>query len=151
LEVTSDWSGKPSEARQAGFIRKGIDLRPVRSDVTRLHGKQGIEVPHSSNVEVQAMAQKTLALCFGSGFAGIVLAILLFGGGSVRDRAEAQPAPEARVPQIGRYQISSFSYRWSDGSTCGAYILDTQTGEVFQTVGKNAPEPIGSVVRPQPK
>jgi hypothetical protein len=33
----------------------------------------------------------------------------------------------------------------------GAYTLDTQTGEVFQVVGKKAPEYTGSIARPRPK
>ena len=84
------------------------------------------------------------------GGAAVLLVALLLGG-SFWPLAQAQPAPAPPAPAVGRYQISSFGYRWSDGSTCGAYILDSQTGEVFQVIGKNAPEPIGSVAKQNPK
>ena len=95
------------------------------------------------------MVQQKRLLLFGGGLMTVLLAALLLGG-SFRQPAQAQPAAPAPPPAVGRYQISSFGYRWSDGATCGAYILDTQTGEVFQVVGKNPPEPIGSVAKPQP-
>jgi len=72
-------------------------------------------------------------------------------GGLLGQQTQAQPSTATQPAAVGRYQISSFAYRWDDGSTCGAYILDTQTGEVFQVVGKNEPEVIGSVAKPKPK
>lgn len=87
------------------------------------------------------------------GIATVLLATFLLGGIFTRP-TNAQPpqvGPPAAQAPAGRYQISSFGYRWGDGSTCGAYILDTQAGEVFQVVGKNAPEKIGTVAQTQPK
>src|SRR5437762_9502793 len=79
-----------------------------------------------------------------------LLAMFLLGG-LCRQPTQAQPPAAVQPPAVGRYQISSFGYQRSDGSTLGAYILDTQTGEVFQVVGKNSPELIGSVAKAQPK
>ena len=84
--------------------------------------------------------------------AGVVLLLGTFLlGGLFAQSTQAQPSTVTQSGSVGRYQISSFAYRWDDGSTCGAYILDTQTGDVFQVVGKSEPEVIGSVTRPQPK
>ena len=62
---------------------------------------------------------------------------------------QAQQAQPPLVGPVGRFQIASFGLQQRE--TPGAYILDTQTGDVFQVVGKNAPEAIGSVARPQAK
>ena len=65
--------------------------------------------------------------------------------------ANSQPV-QAQAPvvgAVGRFQIVSFGVQLRE--TPGAYILDTQTGEVFQVVGKNAPESLGSATRPQGK
>ena len=40
------------------------------------------------------------------------------------------------VGAVGRYQISSFLV---DRSTPGAYIIDTQTGELMQVIGRDEP------------
>lgn len=82
------------------------------------------------------------------GLLALALLVLTMVGDS-RQPAQAQPA--AGPAPVGRFQLSSFSYSWGNGSTCGAYILDTHTGEVFQVVGKNAPESIGVVGRAVPK
>ncbi|WP_088255579.1 hypothetical protein [Fimbriiglobus ruber] len=59
----------------------------------------------------------------------------------------AQPA--AKPPEAARYQISSWGYSSSLGggalSERGAYIVDTQTGEVFAIVGDQKPRSIGKV------
>jgi hypothetical protein len=47
----------------------------------------------------------------------------------------------------GRYQIASFVI---DGRTPGAYILDTQTGDVTQVVGRDEPILVGSAAKPRP-
>jgi hypothetical protein len=71
--------------------------------------------------------------------ATIALAILFFAG------SHAQPPAAVQPPASGRYQIASFDYRGDTTGSCGAYILDTQNGDVFQVVGKNPPEMLGSV------
>ena len=62
---------------------------------------------------------------------------------------QAQPAQAPLRGPINRFQIVSFTLQQKE--TSGAYILDTQTGDVIQVVGKNAPESISSVARRQPK
>jgi hypothetical protein len=77
---------------------------------------------------------------------GFVAAFML--GGWLNAPTQAQPPAPVAGPSIERFQISSFA---SDGTSCGAYILDTQTGDVFQVVGKQPPTFIGSAVRPPSK
>ena len=88
----------------------------------------------------------TRKLFLGGGLMAVLLAAVLLGG-SFRQPAQAQPAAASPPPVIGRYQISSFVI---DGRTPGAYILDTQTGEVVQVVGRNEPVRVGSAAKPQP-
>ena len=93
------------------------------------------------------MAQQRRVFFLGGSLLAVALAAFLLGGSSGRP-AVAQPPAAAPPPAAGRYQMTSFVLQ---NLTPGAYILDTQTGEVFQVVGKNAPEPIGSVAKPKPK
>jgi hypothetical protein len=88
------------------------------------------------------MARKFL---LGSGLLAVLLAAFVFLG-SARQPAQAQPAAAPAAAAVGRYQISSFVV----GGTPGAYILDTQTGEVVQVVGRNEPVRVGSAAKPQP-
>ena len=78
-----------------------------------------------------------------------VLTILLLGAW-YSTTANSQPvqAQAAAVVPVGRFQISSFVLQSRE--TPGAYVVDTQTGEVFQVIGKGSPESVGSVARPQP-
>ena len=94
------------------------------------------------------MAQQRRVLFLGGSVIAVALAAFLLGESS-GGPATAQPPAMVQPPVAGRYQISSFVLQ--DRNTPGAYILDTQTGEVFQVVGKNAPEPIGSVAKRKPK
>jgi len=89
------------------------------------------------------MARKFL---LGGGLLAVLLAAFVFLG-SARQPAQAQPAAAAAAPAVGRYQISSFVV---GGQTPGAYILDTQTGEVVQVVGRNEPVRVGSAAKPPP-
>jgi hypothetical protein len=93
--------------------------------------------------EENAMTRKLL---LGGGLMAALLAALMLTL-SVREPAYAQPAPAGPPPAVGRYQISSFVI---EGRTPGAYILDTQTGEVVQVIGRNEPVRIGSAAKPQP-
>jgi len=63
--------------------------------------------------------------------------------------ATGQPALQPPGAATGRYQITSFVLPRLD--TPGAYILDTQTGDVFQVVGREEPVRIGSVAKPGPQ
>jgi hypothetical protein len=55
------------------------------------------------------------------------------------------------LPPPGRYQISAYAHSRNVGAaTNGAYVLDTQTGEVFHILGTDAPMAVGSVAK-QPK
>ena len=48
--------------------------------------------------------------------------------------------------------IATMTARYVDAvAGTGAYILDTQTGDVFQVVGKHPPERVGSVAQALPK
>ena len=86
-------------------------------------------------------------LFLGGSLLAVALAAFLLGGSS-GPPAVAQPPAAAGGAAAGRYQMTSFVLQ---NQTPGAYILDTQTGEVFQVVGKNPPESIGSVARTKPK
>ena len=88
------------------------------------------------------MARKLLLT--GGLVAGLLAACLFMD--SVRQPVQAQPGPGAPPAAVGRYQISSFVV---EGRTPGAYILDTQTGEVVQVVGRNEPVRLGSAAKPQ--
>jgi hypothetical protein len=83
---------------------------------------------------------------------GVALAAALttgfFVGGSARQPAQAQPAA-AQSAATGRYQLSSFTLQ--ESRTPGAYILDTQTGDVFQVIGRDEPVLCGSAAKPQPR
>jgi hypothetical protein len=73
--------------------------------------------------------------------AAVVVALALSG----RDTpATAQPG-KAPAPEVGRYQLSAFSYSSQRGQTNGAYILDTATGEVFVVHEQAKPASLGSV------
>lgn len=80
--------------------------------------------------------------------AGLLLFLIgtFFLTGSGRQPVLAQPAAVAPPSVAGRYQVSSFVI---DGRTPGAYILDTQTGEIVQVVGRNEPVRVGSAAKPQ--
>ena len=85
------------------------------------------------------------ALLAGAGLTAALLAGL-GAVGWVGPPAQGQLPPPA--PAAGRYQISSFVI--PNVNTPGAYVLDTRTGDVFQVVGKNPPERVGSVAEPRP-
>ena len=93
------------------------------------------------------MARYRRGLLLGGSLLAVAVAAFLLGGSAGRP-AVAQPPAAPPPPAGGRFQISSFVLQ---GATPGAYVLDTQTGEVFQVVGKNPPESIGSVAKPKPK
>lgn len=88
---------------------------------------------------------RSAALVCGGAATGVLGAVLF--GSSPEQPAWAQPAPAG---SIGRYQISTYGYDLGTGGSGsqaerGAYILDTQTGEVFVIVNTNAPRIVGSV------
>ncbi len=88
---------------------------------------------------------KTAAL-ISAGMATGVLAAVLFGG-HAGTPVQAQPAASTAA---SRYQISAYGLSSSGAesrSVRGAYILDTQTGEVFEVVASGAPTLIGSVAK----
>jgi hypothetical protein len=85
----------------------------------------------------------------GGGLLALLAVALLFAE-TFRQPAPAQPPPVAQPQVVGRFQVSSYGYSRSDGATNGAYIVDTQTGEVFQVHGNNPPALIGSVTKPLP-
>jgi hypothetical protein len=98
--------------------------------------------------ENDAMTRQHVLMFVAGLTIGVVALYLLHA--SLNQPTQAQPAQPALIGPVGRFQISS-SVAITKGETPAAYVLDTQTGEVFQVVGKNAPEPIGTVARPQPK
>jgi hypothetical protein len=77
-------------------------------------------------------------LYLGGGLLALLAVALLFAD-TFRQAAPAQPASVAQPQAVGRFQISSYGYSRSDGATNGAYIVDTQTGDVFQVHGNNPP------------
>jgi hypothetical protein len=56
--------------------------------------------------------------------------------------------PPAGCAAAGGFQLPAFVI---DGKTPGAYVVDVQTGDVFQVVGKDAPVHLGSVTAARPK
>jgi len=98
-------------------------------------------------MEGTAMMEMRRRLCVAGALMAVLLAAVWLDG-SFRQPAQAQPAPVAQPAAVGRYQISSYGYSRSDGATNGAYIIDTQTGEVFQVHGNNPPTSLGSVTKP---
>jgi hypothetical protein len=82
-------------------------------------------------------------LWLGGGFLAGLLSVVLWWG-APGPRAQAQPGPAF---PLGQYQLAAFTIPQGPG----AYILNTVTGEVFQVVGKNAPEHIGSVSKVEPR
>jgi hypothetical protein len=99
------------------------------------------------------MATARRWLLFGAGVAAGVLGCVMIGG-SPPSTANAQPPGPPAV--AGRYQISAFGFgygRTTGGaySERGAYIVDTQTGDVLVVNGDSAPVPIGSAARPGAK
>ena len=88
----------------------------------------------------------TRKLIVGGGLLAVLMGAFILTG-SARQPVQAQPAAVATSPATGRYQISSFVI---DGRTPGAYILDTQTGEIVQVVGRDEPVRVGSAAKPQP-
>ena len=94
------------------------------------------------------MAQQRSVLFLGGSVIAVALAAFLLGESS-GGPATAQPPAVVQPPVAGRYQISPFVL--PDRNTPGAYILDTQTGEVFQVVGRDEPVRLGSVTKPQPR
>lgn len=79
--------------------------------------------------------------------AGLVVG--LWAGGPLTRPTQAQAPAAVPAAVAGRYQLSSFVL--DRQGTPGAYVLDTQTGDVFQVVGKTAPERVGSVADARPK
>jgi hypothetical protein len=80
---------------------------------------------------------------------GFATAALVHGAGAAEALAQAEAKPSAP----GRYQISSFYFgygysgegRMVSESKWGAYILDTQTGDLSLSVEGGKPAPVGRV------
>jgi len=103
----------------------------------------GLARPLIRCAEGSAMTRK---LFWGGGLIAALLAAVVFAG-SAQHPAQAQVGEVEPVPTVGRYQLSSFVV---EGRTPGAYILDTQTGEVVQVVGRDEPVRVGSAAKPRP-
>ena len=101
--------------------------------------------------------RRNIALVAVGMAAGILATVLL--GGQFGNQVQAQ-APAPGVPAaVGRYQISAYGYSIGDGKAGsqpgptgsqvldGAYILDTQTGEVFLVTHYEALKSLGSVAK----
>lgn len=88
------------------------------------------------------MTKTRWALFCGAAVLSLMTTFLL---GGTRGE-QAQPPRIVEPAQVHRYQLASFVLQ---AGTPGAYILDTHTGEVFQVVGKNPPEMVGSVAKLQ--
>jgi hypothetical protein len=88
---------------------------------------------------------RNLYLGFGAGLLAGVLGTIGLTGGHVLPRAMAQVA--APVSPTQRYHLSAWAYPGSTGVAPehGAYILDGQTGKVWQVSRSSAPQAIGKV------
>jgi len=92
------------------------------------------------------MSRPNFSVGFGVGIlVGILGTIALMGGQDV-PRARAQD--QATTPGLQqRYQLSSWAHAGASngsGAMHGAFILDTQTGKVWQ-IRAGGPEPVGQV------
>lgn len=77
---------------------------------------------------------------------GLALALVLAGAGA----AELLRGSEARaaVAEGGRYQISSYGYALPNGEQRhGAFIIDTESGEIFQTAAGSGTQKVGRLPR----
>ena len=92
------------------------------------------------------MAQSRLLFAFLGIVIGVLGTLLLSGHSGTP--VQAQPA--AKPAEVGRYQISA----WGTGQMSpagklsvanGAYIIDTQTGEVFSVANEGKPKSIGVI------
>ena|ERR1700722_11843503 len=102
------------------------------------------------------MAQRSRVLLILAGFVAGVGGTLLFTGGLLPPVQAQKPGPTtiqgaAKPKEAGRYQISA----WSVGGLTppgklqvshGAYVIDSQTGEVFSVNTIEKPKSVGSVV-----
>lgn len=73
---------------------------------------------------------------------GVVVGGLVSTFRGLESPAIAQQPPKA---EPGRYMISSWGYGMHQGSGHGAYVLDTQTGEVFIVYATEEPRSVGMV------
>ena len=96
------------------------------------------------------MAGRSRVLLVAAGVAaGAAGTLLLTGGGG--SRADAQPPAAAAKPaEAGRYQVSAWgTSQFVPGSPVqvvhGAYIVDSQTGDVYSTTNAEKPKRVGSV------
>ncbi len=88
-------------------------------------------------------------LASGILFGGLGMAALMGGPRAAEARAQA----DAKAAAPGRYQVASFAYGYgysSPNSTAtsskwGAYVVDTQTGELYLSTEGGKPRPIGRV------
>ncbi len=81
--------------------------------------------------------------------AALALVCLLSLSGSHQPAGGQPPAanPGPVAPAVGRYQVSAYAL---PSGSAGAYVVDTQAGDVFQVTGRGEPVRVGSVARPQP-
>jgi hypothetical protein len=90
-----------------------------------------------------------VVLVAGGMIGGGASSVLLRGTGM--SDAQAQVEPKMSAP--GRYQVSSFSFgygysgdgRTNDQMKWGAYVLDTQTGDLYLAMDRAKPSLIGRV------
>ena len=86
------------------------------------------------------MSRGNLLLGFGAGLLSGLLGAVVLMGGQAAPRAFAQVPPQAAP----RFSISAWAYPASELSH-GAYILDTQSGQVWLIYRDGKPSPIGQV------
>ncbi len=101
------------------------------------------------------MAERSRVLLILAGVVVGVGATLLFTGGWGQPVQAQKPGPTtiqgaAKPKEAGRYQISAWSVGAPDPTgkmrvSHGAYIIDSQSGEVFTTTNEGKPKSIGSV------
>ena len=93
------------------------------------------------------MVRHNLFVGLGAGLmAGALITAAISGGPGV-PRAMAQEQPTPRPAAWGRYQVSAWAYAGSSGIAPkhGAYLLDTQSGQLWLTVDGGEAQKIGKV------
>ncbi|QEL19235.1 hypothetical protein [Limnoglobus roseus] len=92
--------------------------------------------------------RRTVGLMVAGAAMGVFGNVLF--GGHMGTLAQAQTPPAGATAAVGRYQLSAYGYGMGNGGAgsrtgYGAYVLDTQTGEVFAVEARGDLTSIGSV------
>ncbi len=77
----------------------------------------------------------------------IALSVCILAYFAVTTTAQETARDSAKTGDVGRFQVSAWSYSGSERSTSnhGAYIIDTATGKLWHSYTGHQPQEIGTV------